>query len=358
MLPADDATLKNLRAFMLLTSPECTGDADDQLPRAFGLAERDGCPQQQLIVLRDGFPHPLQKPGTLTALVGKFADAGLLPGAPADSCERPGAAPCEHFYERSTGRRCQLEAGACRPGPPETQKRDGLCVLAVRGTDPRYLSNLFLDTTIKQKPLPDGWGGAHCQDGRCLAHEGFISAAEKLLPPVESALRDFGCESVVVTGHSLGGAVATMMGFALSNRGKFRVEGSYSFEAPRFANRALAQAMDAGSYDVVRVTKSGDPVPILPTVGPFLGQYQHTGREVFFDAGGAERRCDSAACETSPGTCECAEGWRRRSWEPPHDIGAHTSFQGTPLDWGEAAGCPWPRALQGPNACVRPVTYV
>ena len=202
----------------------------------------------------------------------------------------------------------------------------------MRGTDPRYVSNLLVDASISQEAISEDWGGAYCKgaDG-CRAHAGFKYAAEKLMPSVEKAMQDYGCKELVVTGHSLGGSVATLMGFAIKNtHPELRVDGAYSLSG----------------YDVVRVTKEDDIVPLAPYYDFHGRRYQHAGREVFYkDLNGVRSTeyCASAACEANTKTCACSEGWHNWSTFPPHNIEAHTDFSSTPLDWQEASACPWPR---------------
>ena len=357
-LPVDDVTLKNMRGFMILVSPECTGEKDDQLPRSFGkISEvRPNILAQQLTVLPDGYPY-VEDTGTFTATLSKFTESGFLPGTPVQDCQnlpRKGLVPvCENHYERATGKMCVNDPASKRCEATgelvsEASRRDDFCVLAVRGTDPRYVSNLLVDASISQEAISEDWGGAYCKgaDG-CRAHAGFKYAAEKLMPSVEKAMQDYGCKELVVTGHSLGGSVATLMGFAIKNtHPELRVDGAYSYEAPRFADAALAAAMEKSGYDVVRVTKEDDIVPLAPYYDFHGRRYQHAGREVFYkDLNGVRSTeyCASAACEANTKTCACSEGWHNWSTFPPHNIEAHTDFSSTPLDWQEASACPWPR---------------
>jgi Lipase (class 3) len=184
-----------------------------------------------------------------------------------------------------------------------------------------------------------------CADG-CRAHAGFKYAAEKLLPPVTEALKEYGCRDVVFTGHSLGGAVATLMGYSVQKGGDFRVDGAYTYEAPRPGDANLARAMEADGFDVVRVTHEGDPVPVLPWYDPLGRRYAHPGREVFYGKTGLRADCLSADCERDANACACSEGWFKRGL--PLDTAAHTDFTKTPLDWGEANACPWPRLPSAP----------
>jgi len=362
VLPVDDITLKNMRGFMLLVSPECTGESDDQLPRSFGkLAEvSPNVLAQQLMVLPDGYPH-LKKDGTFTATLSKFTETGFLPGTPVQDCQnlpQNGLIPvCGNYYERASGKACVNSSAtkkceALGAIVPELSRRDDFCVLAVRGTDPLYISNILVDASINQVPISGDSGGSYCKGAEgCRAHAGFKYAAEKLMPSVEKALSDFGCKELIVTGHSLGGAVSTLMGFAIKNtHPELRVDGAYSYEAPRFADTSLAKAMEKSGYDVVRVTKSHDIVPLAPEYDSQGRRYQHVGREVFFkDLNGVRstEACTSADCEVNSKTCACAEGWRNWTSILQHSIQAHSDFSSTPLDWQEAASCPWPRISAG-----------
>ncbi|GFR44840.1 hypothetical protein Agub_g6182, partial [Astrephomene gubernaculifera] len=94
---------------------------------------------------------------------------------------------------------------------------------------------------------------------------------------------------VLVTGHSLGGALATLAAYELAERrtpARSRQSISlYTFGAPRVGNRAFAAEFDGLVPDAWRVTNSND---IIPSVPRLMG-YCHVGRAVRLGADGRLR---------------------------------------------------------------------
>lgn len=80
---------------------------------------------------------------------------------------------------------------------------------------------------------------------------------------------------MILTGHSLGGAVATLLGERLVGLGmpadKFRV---ITFGAPAVGNKAFAEQFGS-RIDLVRITNTADPVP--GSLQTFFGGYQQFG---------------------------------------------------------------------------------
>lgn len=369
-LPVDDDTLKNMRGLMVLMSTSCGGQNGELLPRSFGklLEISPNVLAQRLIVVPDAYPY-LKRPGTFTATVSKFTESGFLPGTSVLDCQtlpQTGLVNvCDNFYEQASGKACQQNPDSTKCEAtggvvPPASRRDDTCFLAIRGTNQRFISNWLVDATICLEPIPVDWGGGYCKDvvDRCRAHAGFTHAAETLMPYVVEAIRDYGCKELVVTGHSLGGSVALLMGFAIKNtQTDIRLAGAYTFEAPRVVDAVLAGAMEKSGYDVVRVTQGEDGVSLAPSYDFKGHRYKHVGREIFFlDLNGVRstRTCASAACDADHTTCACLEGWRNRGVFPPFRFRTHGDFSKTSLDWNESSTCPWPSMLETHVEAVTP----
>jgi Lipase (class 3) len=106
---------------------------------------------------------------------------------------------------------------------------------------------------------------------------------------VNTALAENPTFVVVVTGHSLGGAVATLAGAYLRDSG---IPCSiYTYGSPRVGNAAFAdfvtnqQQQSDGSLSTFRITHLDDPVPRLP---PMLLSYRHTSPEFWLATGDAD----------------------------------------------------------------------
>ncbi|PWY72723.1 triacylglycerol lipase A [Aspergillus eucalypticola CBS 122712] len=101
----------------------------------------------------------------------------------------------------------------------------------------------------------------------CKVHTGFWkaweSAADDLTSNIKSAMSTYSGYTLYFTGHSLGGALATLGATVLRNDG-YSVE-LYTYGCPRIGNYALAEHITSqGSGANFRVTHLNDIVPRLP----------------------------------------------------------------------------------------------
>lgn len=141
-------------------------------------------------------------------------------------------------------------------------------VIAVRGTVNE--ENAMLDLALKLRP--DERSGI-------VLHEGFAHAAEKIYAELQPLLKP-GFE-ISATGHSLGGAVATILALYLDIDG-LRVGRTVTFGQPKITN--VAGAARIGELEVLRVVEPDDLVPLVPLIDPLdinnVDIYWHAGREV------------------------------------------------------------------------------
>lgn len=118
-------------------------------------------------------------------------------------------------------------------------------------------------------------------------HTGFYGSwgevETAVLDAVEAAKAAHPGYKVVVTGHSLGGAVATLAAAYLRRAG----HGAelYTYGAPRVGNEAFVGFVTGQAGGEYRVTHADDPVPRLP---PILFNYRHTSPEYWIDDAGGD----------------------------------------------------------------------
>lgn len=194
-------------------------------------------------------------------------------------------------------------------GAPATE-----CLVSFRGTT--YAGSLHGNVAQVQRDLdvalievPSEWG---CRG--CYVHKGFLLAWEELEQEVLSALRSSGCEGsgLVLTGHSLGGALATLAAWPLTKLHSFDLSKIYTFESPRVGGTAFASAWDSAIAKEVpsfRVTHGGDPITRMPCV---FGAFRHVMYEVRHeeDGGYTVDPYAEAPCEQSSLTGVVAALWR------------------------------------------------
>ena len=137
----------------------------------------------------------------------------------------------------------------------------GLGFIAVRGTQPDALQDILTDAMVLPVPPPGGAPGR--------VHRGFRDAAAGLLDDGRitawlASWPDGPPRRLVVCGHSLGGAVATLLAAPLA------AQRLVSLGSPRLADPVYGQFLGAlPGLALTRVVDGADLVTMLP---PALGQ--------------------------------------------------------------------------------------
>jgi len=150
-----------------------------------------------------------------------------------------------------------------------------LILLAFRGTEPACLRDWMTDAEIIQVP--------GC--GRGLVHHGFLQALNHSWDEISAKLKQF-CSSsqpLIVTGHSLGAALATLAVAKLRETGQ-PVSGLYTFGSPRVGDQTFADWFNQDFKSrAFRFVNNNDLVTRVPMRS--LG-YSHVGTCLYFDAAG------------------------------------------------------------------------
>lgn len=119
---------------------------------------------------------------------------------------------------------------------------------------------------------------------RGRVHDGFDRAWNEMrsgvTATIRAAMRAHPGYRVVATGHSLGGAVATL-GAAQLRKDGIPVD-IYSYGSPRVGNGVLSDFISNQAGAEFRITHLDDPVPRLP---PIIFGYRHTSPEYWLSVG-------------------------------------------------------------------------
>jgi hypothetical protein len=172
----------------------------------------------------------------------------------------------------------------------------------------------------------------------CQVHTGFAAAwaevSSSVLAGVTAAKAANPGYAVVATGHSLGGAVATLAAAYIRKAGT--AVDLYTYASPRVGNDAFATFVTAQAGLEVRVTHVDDPVPRLP---PLLFGYRHTSPEYWLSTGTATTTTygvsDVKVCEGIANT-DCNAGTSGL------DVDAHNYYLG-PIDGCSSGGLDFKR---------------
>ncbi|KXN68902.1 alpha/beta-hydrolase, partial [Conidiobolus coronatus NRRL 28638] len=147
-----------------------------------------------------------------------------------------------------------------------------LIVLSYRGTND--LSNWLYDTDIKLTSA-----GLSGQSSNAQIHSGFNDMAMSLLSQTTSSLKSaigkYPDYKVVITGHSLGGAIASLIGFQLgqANVVSWDKLNVITYGQPRIGNPDFATYLNTKPWTFTRVTSYSDLVAISPGIS--MGFYHN-----------------------------------------------------------------------------------
>jgi len=216
-----------------------------------------------------------------------------------------GAAYCLNSNSWSCGNRCvegvsdvtfivsEKENLACYVAYDQQQKK---IVVAMRGTQPISLSNWASNFDfLKSYPIN--------QYPQAAVHEGFWKAWQVLKDQAVSAMSSLktkhGTNSVLVVGHSLGGAMASNAALDLQLNYGFSAS-VMTFGAPRAGNVEYSIAVGASLSSNWRITHNNDLVPHVPMQR--VGFY-HTSTEIHFPDRG---KLNYVVCDGSGEDSTCA----------------------------------------------------
>jgi triacylglycerol lipase len=152
---------------------------------------------------------------------------------------------------------------------------DKTIVVAFRGTEPTKLQDWMTDADLD---FVDGMGGK--------VHEGFSRALTYVYQDILDTIVEFQTngQSLWFTGHSLGGALATLAVAKLRYENDKPIYGLYTFGQPRAGNRDYERTFNNDFKSrAFRFVNNNDVVPRIPLR---LMKYSHVGTFVFFDRDG------------------------------------------------------------------------
>jgi len=153
---------------------------------------------------------------------------------------------------------------------------DEKIILAFRGTEPTVLRDWATDAKIRKTQGPGG-----------DVHRGFARALGVVLPEVEDAIEALRIkqQTLWITGHSLGGALAALAAASLRFRERpIGVNGVYTFGQPRTGSQAFADHYNAAlKSKTFRLVNNND---VVTRVAPSRFDYGHVGTLRYFDHNG------------------------------------------------------------------------
>lgn len=141
-----------------------------------------------------------------------------------------------------------------------------ILTVAFRGTRPLHFDDWWHDAEAWHHPVV-------LRGVSCAVHAGFWQSLQEVQELVDEAVARIPHDALVVTGHSLGGAMAAQW-----VAGRRDVDALYTFGQPRAGDAAFATLLRDMPY--FRIVNDRDVVPHVPltlTHGGKLGWIDHAG---------------------------------------------------------------------------------
>ncbi|ORX68295.1 alpha/beta-hydrolase [Linderina pennispora] len=153
--------------------------------------------------------------------------------------------------------------------------KEKLIVISFRGS--KELSDWRDSLNIDLVPWPASIPGSQVMAG---VHEGYASLEPRIIPYVASLAERYPDYAILATGHSLGGARASLCALDLSIQhpqlvSRLRL---YTYGIPKLGNSEFANAISRLGIPAYRAVNRGDLAPHLP-IG--LSDYVHFGTEAW-----------------------------------------------------------------------------
>ena len=124
------------------------------------------------------------------------------------------------------------------------------------------------ETNLRHSLTPADFPQSAANESTARVHQGFRDAFMSVRDQVDRYLPCAEGLPTFITGHSLGGALATLGAAYLSGRG---VAGCYTFGAPRVGNKEFSSSLRTLVYRVV------NPLDTVPLVPAWSQGYRHAG---------------------------------------------------------------------------------
>jgi len=220
-----------------------------------------------------------------------------------DAMKAFGSLKLIHWVDDGVGTRCG--AFRCREG-----ERDWIIVV-YRGTTPNVRRGLFKESSINARA---GQRVVSIGDVRGRVHVGYAEAYEATRNAMEDVVRremdstGSSATKVVVCGHSLGGALATLCAAGLAK--EYDDVECVTFGQPRVGDKEFCASLDAErKVKYARIVHGGDLFARVPTSGIWLPtsnegrfavEYAHAGSMFWTDATGVGKHAYSKKGEGEP----------------------------------------------------------
>jgi triacylglycerol lipase len=178
-----------------------------------------------------------------------------------------------------------------------------ILILAYRGSEETGINDWIRDLKFIPASFPYGDGNQAIQ-----VHAGFIEAYSSVREAMVKVAKESQHKKVICTGHSLGGALATLSAVDV----KYNVPGKevncYTFGSPKVGNADFVKFYNGRVPQTFRFVNGVDLVPSLPPDIPFVVDYEHVGQlHHIGDLQASQVSADAGICHLPANYCKLLE---------------------------------------------------
>lgn len=153
---------------------------------------------------------------------------------------------------------------------------DQAFIIAFRGTEPIAIKDLITTILIDKQEYP--YAGDE-QKG-LLVHSGFMAAYRSVRDVVLRLVSESPALKIVVTGHSMGGALATLAALDIQYNMPHETVEAWTYGSPRVGNAVFVETYQRWVKVTQRYVNGNDPIVKVPTT-----DYQHVCKPILLPGG-------------------------------------------------------------------------
>jgi predicted lipase len=177
-------------------------------------------------------------------------------------------------------------------------------ILAYRGSEETGIADWINDL----KFMPADFAYGEKGNTAIKVHQGFIEAYSSVREAMFKAAKETPHKQIICTGHSLGGALATLCAVDIKYNLPDKVVSAYTFGSPKVGNAEFVKFYNKHVPQTFRIVNSVDIVPSLPPDIPLVVNYEHVGElHHLGDLQASQVSADAGMCHLPLNYIKCLE---------------------------------------------------
>jgi predicted lipase len=175
-------------------------------------------------------------------------------------------------------------------------------VLAFRGSEETGIDDWITDLKFIPAAFPFG----DPKQTAIAVHGGFIEAYQSIRDAMFKVAKDSPLKPIICTGHSLGGALATLCAVDIQYNLPDKRVTCYTYGSPKVGNSDFVKFYNRHVPQTYRIVNGVDLVPTLPLDIPLLVDYEHVGElHQVGDVNASQISANAALCHLPANYIQC-----------------------------------------------------